>query len=789
MVNHTPLHIAKGKTAESKVWANVKTTWPELVARLAAPVKTGETAKEYAAADKQERGRIKDVGGFVGGFLRQGRRKPGNVVFRQVVALDMDFADMSFWDEFTMLFDCAAVLHATHSHTEKSPRFRLVLPLDREAQPDEYVAIARRLAGALGIERFDNTTFETSRLMYWPSVSRDVDYYFREQAGPWLCADEVLAEYVDWRDASQWPTAARHASEVRDAAAKQQDPDAKKGIVGAFCRTFDVPAAIDEFLGDVYAPADNGCYTYIPGSTTGGLKIYEQGKFAYSHHGTDPAGGKLCNAFDLVRVHRFGHLDTEGNDGKSFSEMETLARNCEAVKKTIAVENLTAAKYDFAEDLPVEGPEPEADVEWATALEVDGKGNYLASASNLNTIFGNDPRLKNVLRRNVFDNKNYICASVPWRRVASPEPIRDVDFSGLRNYIECVYGIASAMKIDDAMKLAFEREQFHPVTDYLSGLVWDGVQRVDNVLVEYFGCDDTAYHRAAIRKTLVGAVARVFEPGVKFDLMLVLVGDEGTYKSTFLHKMARGWGSDTFLTVHGKEALEQLHGAWIVEIAELSGFRKADAEAIKHFISKQVDSFRPAYGRATENYPRQCVFVGTTNHATFLNDPTGNRRFMPVDIVPARITKSVLDLGEHEIGQLWAEAVALYRAGEPLFLTGEAAAIALEQQRAHGVTDERNGLIEAYLDKLLPENWDDMDVYARRSHYADPLAAKGTRARNEVCVAEVWAECLGREKEEMDRYKTREINEYLKGLPGWELAKNLKAFRLYGRQRYYQRKI
>lgn len=783
------INLALGMSAKSKIWKNKTFQWSELVSKLGEEHKTNETFKEFLAATKDEQSKIKDVGGYVGGYLRNGRRKPENVVHRQLLTLDIDFAHSDFWDDFQLQFDNAAVLHATHKHCETSPRYRLIIPLSREATPDEYVATARQIAGLMGIDLFDNTTFETNRLMFWPSNPKDVDYYFRFQDGPWVDVDEVLDSYSDWTDSSLWPTADRKFQEIKNAASKQEDPELKRGIVGAFCRTYSISETIENFLSDIYTAADiEERYTYLKGTAAAGLITYDD-KFAYSHHGTDPCGGKLCNAFDLVRIHKYGHLDEgaqkPGAKPKSYKAMEDLVRNNKAVKKIIATENLQEAKYEFTEELAVE----DDDIEWMQDLEVDAKGKYLSTAPNLNMIFANDSRLKRLFRHNDFDGKRYVFGNLPWRRIPKPEAIKNVDYSGVRNYIESIYGVSGNLKIEDSMALEFEKNHYHPVLDYLKNLEWDGVQRVDNLLIEYLGSEDNIYTKEAIRKMLVGAVARIYNPGCKFDLVLTLVGAQGTGKSTLVNKLGKAWFSDTFLTVQGKEALEQIQGAWLIEMAELSGLRKAEVEAVKHFISKQEDTFRPAYARTPETYLRQCVFFGTTNNKDFLRDPSGNRRFMPIDIDPINATKNIWKDLDSEVDQIWAEAVQIYKSGEKLYLSKEAEAIAYDEQKEHSETDERIGLIEGYLDTLLPDNWNEMDKYERRDFLEDPLSGKGEIERDYVCVAEIWCECLGKEKEDMDRYKTREINDILRSLDGWEQSKSTKNFRLYGKQKYYQRKL
>lgn len=784
------INIATGLSAGSRKWKNKELNWSELVQRLSEDRKTSETFKEYMAATKAEQLKIKDVGGYVGGYLSNGKRGINNVGFRRVITLDIDFAHNDFWEDFILTFDNAAVLHSTHKHHVDSPRLRLIMPINREVSADEYVAISRKIAGDLNIELFDNTTFEPNRLMFWPSTPKDIDYYFKTQDGPWIDADEVLNSYIDWKDSSLWPTADKQLDRIRGAAEKQQDPTAKKGIIGAFCRTYTMTEAIETFLAEEYTPVDgdDSRWTYKKGSTAAGLIIYDD-KFAYSHHGTDPAGGKLSNAFDLVRLHKFGHLDEQSKDNqKSFKAMEEFAREDKEVRKVIASEKLDSAKYDFAEDLTeIEMQEDASD--WMSEMEVDGKGRYLSTAVNLNLIFANDIRFKGLFKMNEFDMKRYVCGNMPWRKIDKPEPVKNVDYSGVRNYIESIYGISGTIKIDDAMALEFERQSFHPVRDYLKGLKWDGKQRIDFILIDYFGVEDNIYTREAMRKCMVGAVGRIFKPGIKFDHVLTLVGDQGSGKSTLIKKLGKEWYSDTFMTVHGKEALEQIQGAWLIEMAELSGLRKAEVEPIKHFLSKQEDTFRPAYARISETFKRQCVFIGTTNNRDFLRDPSGNRRFIPVDVDSSRATSDIFeDMTEAEVDQMWAEAVQLFKKGEKLFLGPEAERIAKREQRDHSEGDERFGIIEDYLETPLPDNWRTRDLHHRRLYLnGDELEEKGTNIRDVVCVAEIWCECLGKAKEDMSRYTTRDINDVMRQMDGWKASKSTKKFKLYGIQKYYER--
>ena len=354
------LTIATGRSRKETQWKNKEMLWSDLVKRLSETHRTHETSEEYKKATKAKKDEIKDVGGFVGGTLKEGRRKADNVVWRQVVTLDADFVKGDLWAGFEVIMGCGGVLYSTHSHTPNKARLRLVIPLKRPVTPDEYGAVSRKIADDLGIDFFDDTTYEAHRLMYWPSTSKDGEYIFKVSDEEWLDPDEVLARYEDWTDSSYWPESSRTKVERKKQVDKQGDPRQKNGIIGAFCRTYTVIDVIEKYLKDIYTPCDDlNRYTYTEGSSAGGLVIYENGDFAYSNHGTDPISGKLCNSFDLVRLHKFGDLDMDSKEGTpivkmpSYIAMQDLATKDTEVKKQIALERMGAASEDFADEISI----------------------------------------------------------------------------------------------------------------------------------------------------------------------------------------------------------------------------------------------------------------------------------------------------------------------------------------------------------------------------------------------------------------------------------------------------
>ena len=300
------LSFCFGSSRQAAVWHPAQLTVEELWDRLETPIRTAETTALYHKMKKGEKDAVKDKGGFFAGKLKGTRRRKADVVSRSMITLDCDRLSSEFFEDFERSHAYFAIVYTTHTHLPESPRARVLFPLSRDVNPDEYNAIARYLAAEIGMEMVDPCSFEINQLMYWPTCCADGEYICRRYDGDWLDPETFLAGHPGWEDCANLPTSPAEDEEKNRRAKTQEDPLAKKGIVGAFCRAYSIEAAIETFLSGVYAPTDmDGRYDYIPGEGTAGVVIYD-GKFAYSHHATDPAGGKLLNAFDLVRVHKYG---------------------------------------------------------------------------------------------------------------------------------------------------------------------------------------------------------------------------------------------------------------------------------------------------------------------------------------------------------------------------------------------------------------------------------------------------------------------------------------------------
>lgn len=302
--------LSVGESRQSTVWAPTSFSWEQLVARMENPVRTQETVAAYADMSKDQTTVIKDVGGYVGGRSVDGTRKAGAITDRQLLALDADFAHAGLWEDWQLVVGHQALVHSTHGHTKAQPRLRLLIPMTRPVSAEEYAPIGRRVAEWLGMDYFDDTTYEANRLMFWPSCPIDGEYIFEHCEGPILDPDAVLATYADWRDIQSWPRSQRAQQKaITRMGEKQGDPLTKPGMIGAFNRVYSISAAIETFLSDRYEPCGEGRYTFTGGSTVGGAVVYDNDTFLFSHHDTDPISGRLCSAYDLVRLHLFGDQD------------------------------------------------------------------------------------------------------------------------------------------------------------------------------------------------------------------------------------------------------------------------------------------------------------------------------------------------------------------------------------------------------------------------------------------------------------------------------------------------
>jgi hypothetical protein len=341
------LHIAEGRESLGKV-RNKRIPWSDMIGRLAKPTVTPELYAAFLALPKEKQDELKNIAGYwIGAHCAKNRRKKNGITERNVITLDVDDAPAGIEDQIelglTGISHLEFACHSTRKHTRKKPRLRLVFPLKHAIPADRYNAAARILASMLDptMDMIDDVSFRVTQMMFWPTHSADSPFFFHHNTGILLDAGAMLDAWGDWHDHMLLPYSERQGQK-RPTAAKAEDPTEKSGIVGAFCRAYDIPTAIETFLSDIYAAGDAGSgkprFTYLAGSTSNGAVVEDDGRFLYSHHTSDPVSDRLCNSWDLVRIHLYGELDPEKPDedtkpGKlpSWSKMRALAVADEAV--------------------------------------------------------------------------------------------------------------------------------------------------------------------------------------------------------------------------------------------------------------------------------------------------------------------------------------------------------------------------------------------------------------------------------------------------------------------------
>ena len=721
--------ISTAKSRKSKDWKEKAVTWEKFLELFKTPKVGKETMDEYLALPKDRQDALKDVGGFVGGTLKDGIRKAQNVLSRSLITLDLDnMTESDTADVFQTLdlIGYKALVYSTRKHQSHKPRLRIVFPLETECSKEEYEPIARMLGSRIGIDLCDPTTFEASRLMYFPSICKGADYVYKAFDGEEVNAEKVLGLYHDWKNIAEWPKCQSENLLIRREITKQGNPLEKSGLIGAFCNAYDIPSAIEHFLSGIYLPTDRpDRWTYADGSTTGGAVLYDNDTFMYSHHATDPISGILVNAFDLVRLHKFGDLDekasanTKEENKPSFKAMCSFVNNDPTARSTLDLERMKAFEMVSTE----EGGSEELtkdDLSWMADLKRNEDRRVLPTIRNLETIMQNDFNIKGKIYSDSFTGRNYCGGAVPWDKTGAHE-WTDEDDCGLIGYIETAYAVYHKDKCYTALTNVLRNNRINSVADYLNSLSWDGVERAETLFIDYLGAEDNCYTREVTLKTLLACAIRAYKFGAKYDNMLILTGEQGIGKSTILEKLGKDWFADFKARTVGKEAEEAIAGKWIVEMGELAALNKQESEDIKQFLSMKSSYHREAYGRRSIEHKRKCVFFGTSNKDEFLRDETGNRRFYPLPVGVKKHKKNIWkDLTGSEIDQIWAEiafkvdaCLGDYDALQYQVLSEESNKILAELHEEFMEQDPIQSMVEKFAATQVPVKWMDMDIAQR----------------------------------------------------------------------------
>lgn len=336
---------------------------------------------------------------------------------------------------------------------------------------------------------------------------------------------------------------------------------------------------------------------------------------------------------------------------------------------------------------------------WKSILLKNRQG-VMPCLANVVAILAHEPAWAGVFAFDEFTHQAIKLKSPPWHDDYRPKgdlrgPWDEEDASRAATWISREWeATPSPQVVDQAVMVIAHQNPTHPVRDWLEGLKWDRKPRVDTWLVRCAGAEDTPYVRAVSSMFMIGAVARVMKPGCKVDHTLVLEAKTGVGKSTLLKDLVGSeWFLETEMDLGSKDFFQALRGKWILELAELDSLSRGELSRVKAVLTKTVDSYRQSYGKRSKDYPRQCVFTGTTEEEAYLKDEKGNRRFWPVPIT--RVTAGAV---ARERAQLWAEAVERYRQGEKWHLTDRTMMGLFErEQEQRRQLDPWEGAIAAFL--------------------------------------------------------------------------------------------
>lgn len=648
------LNLCTAQSRRDQTLQPVTMTVSEFFNRLSKSVPLDQTWGEYQALPKAQRDDLKDRGGFVAGVLDGGHRRSGCVVSRCAAVLDLDSLPSGTTEDVVRRVAGLGVsycVYSTASHHLSRPRLRVVIPFAEDVTADQYRPIVRLLAQMIQRELswFDSTCDQPERLMYWPSNCADVaPVYFADATLPLLDPVALLATLTDWRDVSTWPSWPG-SDALPKLAAKQGDPTAKTGLVGAFCRVYDIEAAMAAFIPGVYTAAGEGRYTFTGGSSFGGAVIYDGGKFLFSHHATDPCGSRLVNAWDLVRLHRFGSLDADAAPGTpggrlpSYLAMQALAQADTAVQRERATESFQAAQdaavvnKDAAVQLHTFAGQPLSLAVVRAALRAYGITARTNAVTGRLEITGLPPEYSRENAPNVLP-------------IWLLDKLQGVGVKRVNKNAICDY-----------LGAISDSDRVNPVREMLTGTPWDGVERIPELL-NILGVDPGSLYAVLVRKWLLQCVALAFNDGdIAADGVLTLQGAQGLGKTFLFRRLAvePSWFAEGASLEGGKDDYINATGGWIVELGELERSLRRDPGKLKAFVTSPSDNIRKPYARESTWTPRHTSLCATVNQGEFLADETGDRRFW---VVP--VTRLDLDrlkaLPVEWFRQLWSEVYALY---------------------------------------------------------------------------------------------------------------------------------
>lgn len=812
LIDTTKLKIAVGKGKGLGRIANERWSVKKLIRKLSEPLEdTSITFAQYQALKKKVAKGDRDAndrllrhkrmpGNYTTALYSGNARKKTDLLGKSAILLDIDHAKheqiAAIRHGLTPVSEWAWFMHTSRSHCPEKPKVRLIVWVNRLMTLDESHAIHRLVATYLldepseSIEIVDNVSFRANQTMFWPSISKGQEFFTDENPASVLNVDKFLDLHPEWSNVLALPHQEGEKVRKGDPNAKMADPREKPNPIGAFCRAYSVEEVIEKWLPDIYSPGESASdirYNYVPGTMSNGAVVYGDGLFLHSNHGSDPLDG-TANSWDLLRIHKFGHLDDDTKEDMSPSQLPSYKA---MVKLAQADPEVASAQFNGLDDVlddfdDEDGDDDDADEGqgdddladligdvpddledligepsakkkdkpekkkdkaeksndgWQANFLRKANGDLTPALNNITLICQNDRRIAPSVRFNDF-TKDPVCMKpirAPKMQLPSPtvspkdrkhgrrwDEKDDIAISLIASGNEARGGYEtefSKQNVQAAVMAAAVLNPIHPVKDFLEEHHAEWKRRgshrgiAERVSVEYLKTPDTAFHRQSMLLYLVAAVARIYEPGCKFDQIFIIEGPEGSRKSSFFKVLHGGFAAelDCDLDDTGR-FVEATRGRWCLEMAEMRAAKAADSETLKRMLSTAADTHRLAYAAREMTFDRQFVVGGTSNRDDYLSDPTSNRRYWihrtPLD----RFNPIDTDLLQENLWAIWGEAMQVYldmRAEQP---TGELRldltdhAVILEQAHiAEGSrkltnTEELAFVIQDWLEKPFPAN-------------------------------------------------------------------------------------
>lgn len=746
------LSAATAPSIASKTWTNTNIAIGDIVDWMQNPKSTKET------------------GAYLLGKISGSRRRKGSIQSRSAIALDADYPTESFFDDLrSALGDAVCLVHDTYSSHDDARRYRVIIPLAEDISPDVYVVEATRLVESIGESHFDASTTQAERGMFLPATRWDGYSYWA--FGSALHTVDVAAS----------------APMVDISLDTDFDPTALAGPAGQFNAVYTDLAELVGTFDLPYEQDADGRWSYKPAKSRGGL-VEIRPRVWFSHHSSDPAHGHRLTAFDLVRAHKFSELDTDEDLRRDFSSrasyraMEELALTDSRVVERMFPGTTTSAEPDDSESYS----QHELAAHLAKKYWVKRQNGIPSSVPVLDLVFQHDPVLAS-LEHNLLLGQTVATMRPPWRaeEASGQYLIQDADVAAMSSYLyRSYYVIASQTTLEARLAEISLTRGYSPMRRYLEGLPeWDGEQRLRSCAP---GVAPSDYSEMVMRKALCAAISRVYEPGCKWDHLVVLQGTEGLGKSVFLERLFQGMTSSLTRT-DSVDALREAHRSWAVIADEGDILTAAGFNSLKEFVTKTHDMYREAYARRAVDAPRSFTIWATTNDEFFLRNRQGNRRFLVLRCENKADFDLLLD--DDYINQLWAEAMAYYRMGEPLYLTDDEAKLSADVRDEFTRTDVIEGVVASFADSLVAADWDDMSIEERRQWIVqrDAGLVTGTATRDEICAAQVWVEGLGKPIADARDSDYSRIETALKALEGFSMSDRKIYLPGYGRQRVFIR--